>query len=376
MKPKIFLSYSRDDLDMMQHVKDSLTARGLNVWTDEQLQPGSPRWESEIAEAIENSQAMVVILTPSAKSSIWVGREMSYAEQHGVRIFPLLASGTEKTSIPMILISTQHVDIRSGFASGIEALTNALHDYLGIDVIRPEVHTDRTEELARFIANSTHDMRSMLAVIRTSTHFLSHYKESVDEERRELLLARINEQTERLSRFLDDIGEITRLERGILPKPREATDLQAQLSELVDYYRDLATTEGIEVVYREPDQPIFAVIAEDQLRRVVDNLLSNAVKYSNPNGIVKVSIMADGTHAHLQIIDNGIGIAAEDQSRIFTRFFRGDNAEGVSQGTGLGLAITREIVEFYGGSISFESELGKGSTFTIRLPLASEPNEE
>ncbi len=116
----IFLSYGRPDIEIMQRVRDSLCAEGLEVWTDESLTPGTQSWQTEIEQAIEQSLCVVVILTPHAKQSRWVREELNYAELQDVRIFPILARGTEKTAIPFGFITAQRVDIRRDKAYSTE----------------------------------------------------------------------------------------------------------------------------------------------------------------------------------------------------------------------------------------------------------------
>jgi two-component system phosphate regulon sensor histidine kinase PhoR len=107
------------------------------------------------------------------------------------------------------------------------------------------------------------------------------------------------------------------------------------------------------------------------MAQVVDNLLSNAIKYSpGSGGEVCVRLLVDGNRAVLEVSDTGIGIEAADRDRLFTRFFRARHAEEQSiQGVGLGLSIAKSIVESHGGRIVVDSEIGRGSTFRIRLPL-------
>ncbi len=113
MGQHIFLSYSRKDIHMMQSFRDDLLAEGLTVWTDEALNTGSQSWKQDIENAIENASALVVILTPNSKKSIWVREEMNYAEAQDVRIFPVLADGEPKDSVPFGFITAQWVDLRS-----------------------------------------------------------------------------------------------------------------------------------------------------------------------------------------------------------------------------------------------------------------------
>jgi len=125
----IFLSYSRKDTDVMQRVRDDLRAAGLTVWTDEELTPGTPSWKSSIERAIENSACLVVLMSPDAKGSQWIERELDYARAHDLPIFPALTRGSERDAIPFVLINVEWADLRSDYASGIRQLTSAVQKY-------------------------------------------------------------------------------------------------------------------------------------------------------------------------------------------------------------------------------------------------------
>ena len=108
-----------------------------------------------------------------------------------------------------------------------------------------------------------------------------------------------------------------------------------------------------------------------RLAQVFDNLLSNAIKFTPSGGTVDVRVSAEGEHAKIQVEDTGMGVSADDQMRLFTRFFRTSAANELAiQGTGLGLAIVKAIFEGHGGKITVESEVGRGTTFCVELPLA------
>lgn len=130
--PHFFMSYSREDLDLQRRIAAELRGRGINVWVDvENLIPGSPAWEREIERSIRGATAIIVLLSPGSNSSEWVRREISFAEHHEKRIFPVLIGGDEDDSIPLRLSSHQFVDLRQHFQEGMDELANALRDHLG-----------------------------------------------------------------------------------------------------------------------------------------------------------------------------------------------------------------------------------------------------
>lgn len=126
----VFLSYSRDDKETMQQVRQVLQRAGLSVWTDEDLAPGIPSWRKAIEDALNHSGCVVVILTPSAKKSDGVRDELDYAQNQEIRIFPVLAGGSKRSAVPFGFISAQWVDIRKELEPGMGQLITAIKNYL------------------------------------------------------------------------------------------------------------------------------------------------------------------------------------------------------------------------------------------------------
>jgi curved DNA-binding protein CbpA len=128
---QIFLSYRRTDTHIMQRVRDDLRANGFTAWTDETLTPGTESWQREIEKAIEAADALVVTLSPDAKDSEWVRREINYANSQSVRIFPLVARGEDKDAIPFSLIEAQYADIRKDYRKGMQQLIHGIFQHIG-----------------------------------------------------------------------------------------------------------------------------------------------------------------------------------------------------------------------------------------------------
>jgi hypothetical protein len=122
----IFLSYSREDAAHMHTVKAALERAGVQVWTDAHLQPGTDSWTREIERAIEHAAGVVVVLSPAAKRSPWVDREVRYGQTRGVPVYPVLAEGTEGTAVPLMLISHQYIDLQRHPEQSLARLVEAL----------------------------------------------------------------------------------------------------------------------------------------------------------------------------------------------------------------------------------------------------------
>jgi len=138
--PHFFISYSRADTSQKQNIIKQLRARGINLWVDiENLIPGTPAWEREIERAIRSAKGIIVLLSPDSNNSEWVRREISFAEQHEKRIFPVLIGGDEDDSVPLRLSSHQRVDLRRNLNKGLDELADALKDHLGVTAIHKKV---------------------------------------------------------------------------------------------------------------------------------------------------------------------------------------------------------------------------------------------
>jgi signal transduction histidine kinase len=165
----------------------------------------------------------------------------------------------------------------------------------------------------------------------------------------------------RLEKLIDQMLDVSRISAGRLRLDPEPVDLSELVREIVERYRDDATVE----MALAPD--VAGVWDRTRLDQVVSNLLANAIKYGRGNPI-RVETLRRGLHAVVRVLDHGIGVAREQQARIFERFERAVGPREFG-GFGLGLWIARQIVESMGGTIEVESELGEGSTFTVTVPL-------
>jgi hypothetical protein len=159
MQHHVFLSYSHENIDIMQRVCESLRAVGLLVWTDEGIKPGTPLWKDSIEEAIEKTGCLVVILSPEAKKSLWVKRELEYAEIQEKSIIPLLGKGIIKDAVPFGIIGMQLIDITTEFGFGISKLASHVRDLLDLGEIvqitsyTREIYADKVESVIKQLSD-------------------------------------------------------------------------------------------------------------------------------------------------------------------------------------------------------------------------------
>ena len=173
----------------------------------------------------------------------------------------------------------------------------------------------------------------------------------------------------RLDRLVTNLLNYSRIQ-GRAELQRVPLDLRDACHAALEMLKIQAHTGDVELSFVEPDSPVKVLADAEELPRVIDNLCSNAVKYTPPGGRVEVSVLSEDGMAQVRVADTGLGISSQDQVHLFSAFHRSTNPQALTiPGTGLGLAISRTIAELHGGDISVESELGKGSVFTLRVPL-------
>lgn len=227
----------------------------------------------------------------------------------------------------------------------------------------------------RFVSMTSHEFRTPLSVILSSTELLEAYADRWKPEKKREHFERIRGSVQSMTQLIDGILLIGRGEAGVLDfKPAEI-DLDRLCTEVIAAVR--AKTGGArEIDYQPPERAV--IVADERLiRHVLDNLLSNAIKYSPQGGAVSLGARCDGEVLVLRVRDQGLGIPEDDRARLFESFRRGTNV-GAIPGTGLGLAVVRRATELHGGTISVESAVGAGTTFEVALPVsqpsaASEP---
>jgi signal transduction histidine kinase len=223
-------------------------------------------------------------------------------------------------------------------------------------------------QIGQFSSDASHELRTPLTVMKGETELALRRPRETDDYK--IVLESNLEEIDRMTRIVDELLFLSRADMGEVKMEHLPVPLDALVEDLHRQASLLGQERDIQVVLRAT---VPAVVLGDELRlrELFLNLLDNAVKYSRPGGVVDIALMIEQTHARVSVTDHGIGIAQEDQSRIFDRFYRTDNARAhTKKGTGLGLAICAWIAESHRGRIEVQSKVGEGSTFTAILPLA------
>ena len=218
------------------------------------------------------------------------------------------------------------------------------------------------EHRSAFIANLSHELKTPIASLVGVSDLLAD--EKLDESTRKDLTGILRSESLRLSRLCDGIVTLTKMERDFKPK-KKLLQLDEQIRHAVILITEKWKQKEIDLTFTS--RPVYCVTDPDLSMQVWTNLLDNAVKYSSDSVHLMIDIQEENDTARVTIADNGIGMSEEDQRHIFEQFYQVEHSH-VQEGNGLGLAIVKTIVDQLGGSISVESEIGKGSTFQVILP--------
>jgi heavy metal sensor kinase len=223
--------------------------------------------------------------------------------------------------------------------------------------------------IAQFTADASHELRAPVALIRTTAEVALQRKDRIAEEYLEAL-REILEESERTSQVIDSLMLLARADSGTETFECAKVDACAIVREAAEQGEKLARNSGLEFTAGLPGGPVPIQADTNAMRRALLILIDNAVKYTPRGGSVRANLETNSHFALISVSDTGIGIAEADVPHIFDRFWRADKARSREQGgAGLGLSIAKWIVEMHGGSIDVSSELGKGSTFCVRVPL-------
>ncbi|AFZ38386.1 integral membrane sensor signal transduction histidine kinase (plasmid) [Stanieria cyanosphaera PCC 7437] len=224
------------------------------------------------------------------------------------------------------------------------------------------------QQQQQFTANAAHELRSPLASLLATVEAILRLPPGHQQDVPSML-QRVERQGRRLSHLIADLLLLVSLEQNSSPKPFQPCCLNDLIADLTEELAELATASNIHLTSQVPHFEIYVLGNESQLYRLVSNLIANAIQYTSTGGYVQVSLSQSDHNAILAIEDTGMGISSTEQSLIFERFYRvNSDRSRQTGGTGLGLAIASAIAHRHQGHLKVNSELGKGSVFTIYLP--------
>ena len=221
---------------------------------------------------------------------------------------------------------------------------------------------------SEFTANVSHELKTPLTSIKGFTDMLSGGMVASPEDQKRFITM-IGVEVDRLIDLINDILKLSELESAAIDQSSEHCDALEVAEDTAALLTPAAREAGVSLAVSGLSAEV--AVPQSRLKELLLNLMGNGIKYTESGGRVEITIHLQNNQAVITVADNGIGIPAEAQGRVFERFYRVDKGRARKNGgTGLGLAIVKHIVQLYGGTVALESEVGKGSTFTVKLPLA------
>ena len=260
-------------------------------------------------------------------------------------------------------------ELNNGLENKVEVRTRQLQETLHqLEQSRDELKKALSKEKelgdlkSRFVSMASHEFRTPLSTILSSASLLAKYTESQEQEKRDKHINRIKSSVNNLLDILNEFLSIGRIEDGKILTRYTRFNVQEFVENICNEIRGIAKKEQQFVYIHTGKQEIE--LDDSLLRNIIFNLMSNAIKFTSDDGIIEVFSSMKNDIFTITVKDNGIGISEEDQQHLFERFFRASNATNI-QGTGLGLHIVAKYAELMNGTISFASELEKGTSITI-----------
>lgn len=253
------------------------------------------------------------------------------------------------------------MDTEAGFDVIIDCFNRMAEELSGVETLRTD-----------FIANVSHELKTPLAVMQNYGTMLQ--SPHLPEEQRIEYAKALTEQSWRLADLITNILKLNKLENQKIYPASERYNLGEQLAECLLSFESTWEKKGIEID-TDLEEEVYVSSDGELLSLVWNNLFSNALKFTEPGGKVSLSLHTEGDSAVVRVSDTGCGISLEAGRHIFEKFYQGDTSHAV-QGNGLGLALVKRVVDIVGGEISVESEVGKGSTFAVKIRRAAGEDHE
>lgn len=337
-------------------------------------------WELPVSSAAPSAVAFrlqrpVFVQDLAAGDASNAGLYASY--RAGAALAAPLVSGTERLGVLVVYAARAPL-----FASSDLELIQMLADQAAV-VVKNQALVDESaamrarEELARlkedFLSSAAHDLKTPLAGLLSQAQLLARRAARSPDAPADLVgIHRIVAEAQRMRTLVMELLDASRMDQGKLLGSRSRVDLAVLARESCE-----SVSRGSDRCQVSADEPVVGLFDAIRLRQVVDNLLENALKYSQAGQPVILQVRRQGSNAVLTVTDRGIGIPREDLPRVFDRFHRGRNVDDRQHaGLGLGLFICKGIVEEHGGTIVVDSDLGRGSTFVVTLPLSPDPEAD
>lgn len=258
----------------------------------------------------------------------------------------------------------------------LEELTRTLEHRVQDRTRELQVANEKLQELDRlksaFVSIVSHELRTPMTSIKGYIENMLDGLTGGLTERQAYYLGRVKFNVERLTRMINDLLDLSRIEAGRVELARVPLPISELIPEIVESLQPVAQAKSISIQHRHQGAPVEISGDRDKLHQILTNLIQNAVKFTPSGGQISIETKpVAGGLVQFCVADTGCGISPDEQGRIFERFYRGETIQVDQRGAGLGLPITKSLVELHGGSIWVESVLGQGSRFYFTIPIAS-----
>ncbi|CAK1244457.1 ATP-binding protein [Fructobacillus evanidus] len=368
-----------DEISQLAHSVNTLSnriAESTEIISNERNRLHSVLHHMADGVLLTNANGQLTIINQAATKLLGVSEQAALGQQ----VFDLLDLPEYQSVRDLIKqqramtvdVGQRIIEVRVSLIKNPSGLINAMVLILHDITEQKKIDQDRRD----FVSNVSHELRTPLTTVAS---YVESLQEGAKEDPKILgeFLTVIQNETDRMSRMVSDLLELSRMDQGTMEVKTELVQLNTMLNFILDRFdmillspsKDLNLDRKIKIVRHIPtDQEFWVDIDHDKMTQVIDNLMNNAIKYSPDGGTITVSLEKSGDKALISIKDQGLGIPAADQEKVFNRFFRVDKSRSRAQGgTGLGLAISKEVIEKFNGHIWVESKENEGSTFKMTL---------
>ena len=314
----------------------------------------------------------------------------------GFQLAEFMRGNVNARHIPIIFVTAGSADLQRRFRGYEAGAVDFIQKPIEADILRSkakvfiELYRQRMESLAQrneleayanalreadrrkndFIAMLGHELRNPIMAIHAGLQLLQRQS---DEERKAVIHARMEVQAHHLSRLIEDLLDVARIDQGKISLQQERVSLQSIVDSAIDTSRPRIEAASHELTVSLPPEPVWLNGDFTRLSQVISNLLANAAKYTPREGRILLSVEIEQDQIRIDVADNGIGVSADLKDRIFELFAQSKGPDDRSRdGLGIGLALVKQLVELHGGTIDLASDgPGLGSCFTVRLPLSA-----
>lgn len=314
----------------------------------------------------------------------------------GFQLAEFMRGNVNARHIPIIFVTAGSADLQRRFRGYEAGAVDFIQKPIEADILRSkakvfiELYRQRMESLAQrneleayanalreadrrkndFIAMLGHELRNPIMALHAGLQLLQRQS---DEERKAVIHARMEVQAHHLSRLIEDLLDVARIDQGKISLQQERVSLQSIVDSAIDTSRPKIEAASHELTVSLPPEPVWLNGDFTRLSQVISNLLANAAKYTPREGRILLSVEVEQDQIRIDVADNGIGVSADLKDRIFELFAQSKGPDDRSRdGLGIGLALVKQLVELHGGTIDLASDgPGLGSCFTVRLPLSA-----